>query len=268
MQLVAGGHRYTKPDALNTVRWLGVWWELLVAGRGDPSAAEAAAAPLVARQAMLLGAAGTDVGAVRAAAVVEHRRLTRVAWDDATIAGASQLIAGSMALLHEAGRVLHDAGIGPASQRGRVVQVNSSDGGVPKRAVDELAVSPERLSGDRQATRRHHGRPWQRLCLWSAEVIDGLRAEGHPIEPGFAGENLTIAGIDWRDVVPGVQLRIGPVLAEASLYALPCAQNAPWFVGGDFERMHHERERGVSRMYATVLESGVVRAGDVVVLEP
>ena len=36
---------------------------------------------------------------------------------------------------------------------------------------------------------------------------------------GAAGENVTIAGLDWADVRPGVRLRIGEVLAEVWSFA-------------------------------------------------
>ena len=121
--------------------------------------------------------------------------------------------------------------------------------------------------GDRQGTRVHHGRPWQALCLWSTEVIDALAAHGHPIASGRAGENITVSGLPWHDVRPGVRVQLGEVLCEVSAYALPCAQNAGWFLDGDFSQMHHERGP-VSRLYATVLKPGAVRVGDDAVLEP
>jgi MOSC domain-containing protein YiiM len=124
------------------------------------------------------------------------------------------------------------------------------------------------LVGDRQASRQHHGRPLQALCVWSAEVIDALRAEGHPIEPGLAGENVTLAGIDWTTIQPGVQLLIGDVLAEISAWSTPCAKNAPWFVDRDFRRMDHDRHPGSSRAYAWVREPGTIRPGDRVIVEP
>jgi MOSC domain-containing protein YiiM len=151
---------------------------------------------------------------------------------------------------------------------GTVAQLNVSDGGVPKVPVAEVEVGYRGAADDRQATRRHHGRPWQALCLWSAEVIEDLQAEGHPISPGAAGENVTLAGIDWPSLRPGTQLRVGEVLAELSAWAEPCQKNAQWFVDGDFRRMQHQRHPGSSRVYAWVREPGRIRTGDAVVVEP
>lgn len=170
--------------------------------------------------------------------------------------------------LHDAGRALHALGAGAPSQVGSVAQLSVSDGGVPKQPVPIVDVGYRGLQGDRQAARKHHGRPLQALCLWSAEVIDALQGEGHPIGPGCAGENITLTGIDWSTIRPGTQLRVGEVLAEVSAWATPCYKNARWFVGGDIGRMGHDTNPGWSRAYAWVREPGTIREGDDATVEP
>ena len=170
--------------------------------------------------------------------------------------------------LSDVGRGLHLLGAGAPTQQGSVARLSSSDGGVPKAAVDAVEVTDRGLVGDRQADRRNHGRPLQALCLWSLEVIEGLQAEGHPIQPGSAGENITVRGIEWPTLRTGVQLLVGDVLAEVSAYATPCAKNAPWFTDRYFNRMDHDRHPGWSRIYAWVREPGTIRTGDPVVVEP
>ncbi len=170
--------------------------------------------------------------------------------------------------LGDVGRGLHLLGAGAPTQEGVVAALHVSDGGVPKLPVESAEVGDRGLVGDRQATRQHHGRPLQALCLWSSEVIGALQAEGHPIAPGLAGENITVTGVDWSTIRPGVQLLVGDVLAEISAYAVPCKKNAPWFTRGDFNRMSHDRHPGWSRAYAWVREPGTIRSGDRVVIEP
>lgn len=170
--------------------------------------------------------------------------------------------------LSDIGRGLHRLGAGAPTQTGTVAQLNVSGGGVPKRPVQAAEVGVRGLVGDTQAARLHHGRPLQALCIWSAEVVAALQAEGHPIEPGFAGENVTLAGVEWSTLRPGTQLRIGEVLAEVSAWATPCAKNAAWFVDRDFHRMDHDRHPGWSRAYAWVREPGRIATGDKVVVEP
>lgn len=170
--------------------------------------------------------------------------------------------------LSDIGRGLHRLGAGAPTQVGTVAQLNVSDGGVPKRAIESAQVGMRGLGGDQQAARQHHGRPLQALCIWSADVIAALQAEGHPIAPGLAGENITVSGIDWSSIRPGAQLRIGQILAEVSAWSTPCKKNADWFVDRDFNRMSHDLHPGWSRAYAWVREPGHVNTGDTVIVEP
>ena len=150
---------------------------------------------------------------------------------------------------------------------GVIVQISVSNGGVPKRAVDRAIVWEEGLEGDRQADLRVHGGPTRAVCLYSFEVIEKLRAEGHPIAPGSTGENVTVAALDWSLVVPGVELRLGrEVHLEVTAYATPCWKNAQSFRDGAVERMSQSRYPGDSRVYARVLRGGEISVGDPVQL--
>lgn len=161
----------------------------------------------------------------------------------------------------------------PIEQRspGMVASLNTSSGGVPKRSVSSVDVDFTGVVGDVQATRKHHGRPFQALSLWSSEVIDTLVAEGHTLHPGAAGENITVSNMEWSKVRPGSRLRIGSVVCDVWAYAVPCKQLAHLFVDRDFGRIHHDRDRengGAScRVYATVIRPGSIRVGDPVTFE-
>lgn len=170
--------------------------------------------------------------------------------------------------LMDLGRGLRALGAGAPQASGEVHGLFVSEGGVPKRPIAEAVVGYRGIDGDRQAARQHHGRVWQALCLWSCDVVEELRAEGHRIAPGNAGENVSIMGLDWSTIRPGTRISLGEVLAEVSAYSEPCSKNAGWFVDGDFRRMSHDRQPGVSRVYATVLRDGAIRPGDQVIVEP
>ena len=92
-----------------------------------------------------------------------------------------------------------------SSTGARIVQINLSAGGVPKHPVSSIRVTVMGLEGDAHRDRRRHGGPDRALCLFSHECIRTLQAEGHPITPGSIGENLTVAGIDWNEVVPATE---------------------------------------------------------------
>ena len=66
---------------------------------------------------------------------------------------------------------------------------------------------------------------------------------------------------------PGVELHVGAVRVEVLAFALPCAQNARWFLEGDFNVMHH-RNGPVSRVYALVTSPGMISADDDVIVMP
>lgn len=153
-------------------------------------------------------------------------------------------------------------------QRGSVARLNLSTGGVPKVPVAAAEVGWRGIEGDVQAVRRHHGRPWQALCLWSSDVIDALVAEGHPLGPGAAGENITVDGVDWASLRAGMLVEIDSVLCRLSAPAVPCRKNAQWFADGDSRRIAHDRHPGWSRWYASVLRPGRIETGADVIVRP
>ncbi|MGA6829285.1 MOSC domain-containing protein [Nitrospira sp. NS4] len=149
-----------------------------------------------------------------------------------------------------------------------VHQVSVSDGGVPKKPVLEGRVTERGVEGDRQRNLKFHGGADRAVCLFSLDLIERLQEEGHAIEPGSSGENLTLAGLDWAQIRPGVRLAIGPDLRlEVTSYTVPCGHNARWFRDGEFKRISQKHHPGWSRVYARVLREGVVRAGDQVTIE-
>ena len=148
---------------------------------------------------------------------------------------------------------------------GRISGVQRSGGGVPKVAVADAVITAAGLAGDVQGNLKHHGGPERALCLFSAEVIAALQMEGHPIVAGAAGENLTIAGLDWGTLIPGTTLRLGgEAIVQITSYTKPCSKIAGCFRDRDHGRIAQERHPGWSRLYARVLAGGPVVVGDTV----
>ena len=151
-------------------------------------------------------------------------------------------------------------------------RIGVSDGGVPKAEVESATVGELGLVGDGQRNRRHHGRPFQSVCLYSADLIAALSAEGHPIEPGSVGENLTLSAIDWSQIRPGMRLAISspidesdeggsPVLLEITSWAQPCSNVKPSFSDGDNWRLDFDKSPGSARAYASVVLPGTISKG-------
>lgn len=148
---------------------------------------------------------------------------------------------------------------------GRIFQLNTSPGGVPKLATREAEVTELGLVGDDHKFPDIHGGPERAVCLFSLERILELQSEGHPIFPGAVGENVTISGLDWNHVTPGQKLSLGEeVLVEITSYTTPCNSIPQSFVDGAYQRISQKLHPGYSRVYARVLRAGRIRTGQLV----
>jgi MOSC domain-containing protein YiiM len=149
------------------------------------------------------------------------------------------------------------------NRTGNIISINISGGGVPKKRVSGAQVSYNGLTGDAQDDRKHHGGLDKAVCLWALERIRSLQAEGHPIDIGTAGENVTIQGLDWNLVAPGAQLRLGnQVQLEVVSFTNPCKTIKGSFIDGKFIRIAQKLYPGWSRVYARVITEGEISQGD------
>jgi MOSC domain-containing protein YiiM len=152
---------------------------------------------------------------------------------------------------------------------GTLVSINASGGGVPKSRVGDAKVSRLGLLGDSQNDKKNHGGPERAVCVYSLERIHALQQEGHPIDVGTAGENVTLEGIDWDLVVPGVRIKLGEeVLLEVASFTSPCKTIQESFIDGEFVRISQKLHPGWSRVYARVLAEGEIHFGDHVEVIP
>jgi MOSC domain-containing protein YiiM len=147
-------------------------------------------------------------------------------------------------------------------QSASIFQINLGSG-MPKTGVPKAEVTPQGLAGDGH-TRTYHGGVERAVCLFSLERILALQAEGHPIYPGATGENITLTGLPWEQVTPGLKLRLGnDVLIEISTFDQnACPRIQRFFSDGDVSRMVHVLNPGWARMYARVLQPGRIFIAD------
>jgi MOSC domain-containing protein YiiM/GNAT superfamily N-acetyltransferase len=150
---------------------------------------------------------------------------------------------------------------------GRLLQVNVSDGGVPKRPVPGAWVGSLGVEGDRQADETVHGGPHRAVSILGVEAIRRVAAEGHPIAPGTTGENLTVEGFDVSALPIGTRLAVGDeVVLELSWAADPCRTIRHSFRDLRFGRLGISTHPDDSRMYARVVHEGRVEPGDPIVV--
>lgn len=146
---------------------------------------------------------------------------------------------------------------------GSIAQISLSQGGVPKLPVAEAEVGVMGIAGDGHDDPLNHGGPERALCLFAAERVEALQAEGHPIAFGAIGENITTRGVDWDEVQPGAWLKLGSdVVIQVTRFTVPCATIMHCFAGADPTRVLQNAYPGWSRVYARVLSGGTIRAGD------
>ena len=106
----------------------------------------------------------------------------------------------------------------------------------------------------------------QALCLDSSDLVAELRSEGHPVEAGGAGENLTMSGIDWSRMRGGLTVTItstgagtsGEVVLRTSCPAAPCHKIGDCFSERHWNRIDHAERPGWARWYASALTGGTI----------
>jgi MOSC domain-containing protein YiiM len=150
---------------------------------------------------------------------------------------------------------------------GRVVQVNTSRGGVPKLPVDSAYVHEMGVEGDGHNDTVSHGGALAAVSLLAVEAIRRVAAEGNPIGPGTTGENITTEGIEWGALPIGTRAAIGPDLViELTQAVSPCKTIAHNFADGRFARLSAKVYPLDTRIYARVIRPGRVAPGDAIAL--
>ena len=106
--------------------------------------------------------------------------------------------------------------------RPRIVAVNVSPGGIPKKPVPVARLFAEGLEGDRHDHEKHR-RLDRAISIQDIELLDEIRSEGYAVAPGAMGENLTVQGLHVQRLAPGDRLAFesGPTL-ELTAIRKPC----------------------------------------------
>ncbi len=144
----------------------------------------------------------------------------------------------------------------------------STQGGVPKLPIDKAEIKFQGVEGDfnRFRTEKINSIGTRAVTLFSLEQIEKLKSEGHAIDVGTTGENITVEGIDWPTLEVGARMMIGEAVIELSEPTAPCSKIGKSFIDGAFSRIDHELELGWSRWSASVIEEGLVEVGNQVII--
>jgi MOSC domain-containing protein YiiM len=157
---------------------------------------------------------------------------------------------------------------------GEVVQVSISTGGVPNHAIGSARVTSRGIEGDGWRHPQIHGIPKRAILLITAEGLDEINAMGFPVYPGALGENLTTRGLDRRALRIGQRFRCGTSAIQLTALRLPCGTlsiygkriQAAIYDSRAMKGDPSSEVWGLSGIYASVIEAGVVEPGDPIIL--
>jgi len=165
------------------------------------------------------------------------------------------------------------------------IQALASDGThrFSKQPVDHLTlIAGLGVEGDAHAgvTVKHRSRvardPSQpnlrQLHLLHAEIFEELALQGFTLKPGDIGENVTTRGIDLLGLGTGTRLCLGTeAIVEITGLRNPCAQLDHFQPGLMAAMLGRDAAGGLVRksgVMAIVLQGGVLRAGDPIIILP
>jgi MOSC domain-containing protein YiiM len=140
--------------------------------------------------------------------------------------------------------------------------------GIFKTPVNEaVKIDTLSLKGDEQADLINHGGAHKAVYAFSADHYRYWRQtlENNDLGYGMFGENFTISDLSEERIHIGDQLRIGTALLEVSQPRVPCYKLA--IALGNQHVLKLFTQYYKTGVYFRVLEPGVAKTGDAVVIE-
>lgn len=142
------------------------------------------------------------------------------------------------------------------------IPAKSSVTGIFKRSVEgDVEIVREGLVGDTIIDRKHHGGVDQAVYVYFGDDYEWWSSElGSEIAPGTFGDNLTIGGVEGRQVGVGDRFTIGDVVLEVTSHRTPCSVFAARMGDPKFPKRFHRAGRPGA--YCRVIKQGNVHAGE------
>ena len=142
---------------------------------------------------------------------------------------------------------------------GTVVAVCAS----PARGTQKENIGRGEFTPDWGLVGDAHGGKWHRqVSLLSADKVEAFNARGAGVQPGAFGENLLVAGIDFRALPVGTRLHCGTVCLEITQIGKECHSHC-----AIYQKMG-ECIMPVEGVFAQVLTPGTIAQGDEMTVEP
>ena len=130
--------------------------------------------------------------------------------------------------------------------------------GTVKTAVPEIQVKENHgVVGD-----AHAGEVKRQVSLLASESVKKLRDKVPDLEPGVFAENILTSGICLYEIPIGAKLRIGTALLEVTQIGKDCHNE-----GCAIKRQTGECVMPREGIFASVLESGIIKPGDGIIVK-
>jgi len=148
------------------------------------------------------------------------------------------------------------------------IAAKSSVTGIFKRGMEgDVEITREGLVGDAIIDRNHHGGVDQAVYVYFGDDYEWWSTElGREIAPGTFGDNLTIGGVEGRQVGVGDRFTIDEVVLEVTSHRTPCSVFAARMDDPKFIKQFHRAGRPGA--YCRVIKQGHVHAGAPVLYTP
>ena len=142
------------------------------------------------------------------------------------------------------------------------VNVNP-EGGVPKYPVNCIELTATGVVGDKQRYKNHGGTE-RAVLLFDYSVIQKLQSEGHTVDIGTTGENITFVNDDdtFQPEESDIYQIGSTIFIQLTFPAPPCGTIADSFIDGDINQVSDEVNPGQARWCASVLVAGKVYPND------
>ena len=132
---------------------------------------------------------------------------------------------------------------------------------------EEVLIGQLNITGDEQADLIHHGGEHKAVYAFCASHYaywQGILGNDS-LSSGMFGENFTISNLFEEDINIGDQLRIGTALLEVSQPRVPCFKLAIALNNKNILKLFTQNY--CTGVYFRVLEAGVAKTGDSVLIE-
>ena len=143
------------------------------------------------------------------------------------------------------------------SNMGKIISINISQ----RKGEKKTSVQSAMLKENHGIVGDAHAGDWHRqISLLATESVDQMRGKGVELHPGDFAENLTIEGIDLKNLKMGQRLGVGPVvILEITQIGKECHD------GCAIKKMVGDCVMPREGVFAKVIKGGEIRTDDTII---